>query len=920
MGTTNKVYEQLKQLEITASNKNFTADFSDTGKFEHSSARKYSKLKTDDEKIKFLDRQIELNDTFLQHPLTYGGESQINLEERHDLLLEKSRILSNPSTQSDMAEDLSAHIANEQSNKVAYTELTPIGADFLSVGNDLNSEVIEIPTPVIAASDVVQVEAVDSQSFASTFPTYDENSDGLFVRGTEPQTTLTDTYKPGDASLARQLESKTYGVDNDRNLVPPGYETKLIDEFGDTHGKSEQNVASAAAAVAAEQVETQAAIAAKEKTAYENQINTDFGTPDGFFAGSSDKSGFNKNSVYAAGKTDEVKKAAAFEKAQIEAKSNAEKLMAEMANDTLKAEQLILDEKETIGNTRFGKANSGTISDIDAKIFKEARQQRAYEASLKKLAESGADGLGKPNELVELTKESNDAQNKFTDNNQYVNHHGPAIQQEIAEFEREDTLLDRHPATGKTKLEIAAEKDARNKDPEFIRERAKAKTLELQAKQAAEKAALEQTAKDDKDFRDESSTPDGAEANAVKEKSFKKLQAQSEADKKAKQAAELNKAAEEKRIAEEDARRQIIAGDPYAFSNLSYPLNVTNNNENGHYILFYVNVQNKTKYLYDTPDIGVTVGDSIEIPGAFIGGDGGPAGGGAEYKATHQGKGAAAGEIAYQAQTVKNGGKGNILRNNMKFLQKSRKAPYSGINSRYPTTTRITDSVALYLPPAIGNTTSATYGDSETGVAGFLALSGVDIIQDVKDLDFAGATDKLFGVGGRLITEAIKKIGIKSLEALTETEGLIPSFDKIFGQTLNPYIEVTYTSFGMRTFDYTFQFAPTSRKETDEVKAIIQLFRFHMAPEMKGDAHRYLTLPSTFDIHYMFQSGMDDAAMARENSFYNKIATCVLTNVAVDYTPEGVKSFKDGAPTQLTMALSFKETEMLTKQKINDGF
>jgi len=371
----------------------------------------------------------------------------------------------------------------------------------------------------------------------------------------------------------------------------------------------------------------------------------------------------------------------------------------------------------------------------------------------------------------------------------------------------------------------------------------------------------------------------------------------------------------------------LLAGDPYAFSNLSYPYNVTNSNENGHYILFYVNVQNKTKYLYNTPQVGVTVGDYVEKPGYFPGDDTNiaPSARGSNKfvnsgEASREG-GADAGPISYQSQTIKNGGKGNILRNNMKFLQKSRKAPYAGINSRYPTTTRITDSVALYLPTGIGNTTTASYGDSQTGVAGYLALSGVDILQDVKDLDFAGATDKLFGVGGTLITEAIKKIGIGAIQGLTDTEGLTQSFDKIFGQTLNPYIEVTYTSFGMRTFDYTFKFAPESARESDEVKAIIQLFRFHMAPEMKGDAHRYLTLPSTFDIHYMFQSGMGDEAVAKENSFYNKIATCVLTSVDVNYTPnEGVKSFADGAPTQLSMALSFQETEMLTKQKINDGF
>ena len=93
-----------------------------------------------------------------------------------------------------------------------------------------------------------------------------------------------------------------------------------------------------------------------------------------------------------------------------------------------------------------------------------------------------------------------------------------------------------------------------------------------------------------------------------------------------------------------------------------------------------------------------------------------------------------------------------------------------------------------------------------------------------------------------------------------------------------------------------------------------------MAPELKGTNHRYLTVPSTFDIHYMFQSGMSDKAMAEENSFYSKIATCVLKGVDVNYTPNGVRSFDDGAPTQIDMTLSFQETEMLTKQKINEGY
>tara|TARA_B110000914_G_C15420968_1_gene426537 strand:- start:39 stop:1067 length:1029 start_codon:yes stop_codon:yes gene_type:complete len=342
-------------------------------------------------------------------------------------------------------------------------------------------------------------------------------------------------------------------------------------------------------------------------------------------------------------------------------------------------------------------------------------------------------------------------------------------------------------------------------------------------------------------------------------------------------------------------------------------------------MLFYVNVQDKTKYSYNGYKNGqvVPIGDMIETP-VFIDDDSGRrggSGGGSKLVTQYHSGAKAAGivsDIEYQKQMIRNGGKGNIIYNNQTMLMKSRKAPKSGINSKYPTTTRITDSVALYLPTGIGNTITAQYGDFATGVAGYLAMSGMDIGKAVAEDDFVGAASQLFDKGGTLITDAIKKLALAGLETLGGGEGLQQSFDKIFGQTLNPYIEVAFQSSGMRTFDYTFKFAPQSKAETDEVKAIIQLFRFHMLPEMKGTSHRYLTLPSTFDIHYMWQSGSD---IAKENSFYNKIATCVLTSVDVNYTPnDEVQSFGDGAPTQISMALSFKETEMMTKQHINEGF
>ena len=41
------------------------------------------------------------------------------------------------------------------------------------------------------------------------------------------------------------------------------------------------------------------------------------------------------------------------------------------------------------------------------------------------------------------------------------------------------------------------------------------------------------------------------------------------------------------------------ANDPYHFTTLAYPPDAVNSQENGHFMLFYVNVQNKTKYEYN---------------------------------------------------------------------------------------------------------------------------------------------------------------------------------------------------------------------------------------------------------------------------------------------------------------------------------
>ena len=357
-----------------------------------------------------------------------------------------------------------------------------------------------------------------------------------------------------------------------------------------------------------------------------------------------------------------------------------------------------------------------------------------------------------------------------------------------------------------------------------------------------------------------------------------------------------------------------LEGDPFKFSTISYPRDVTMDMQNGHYMLFYINVQNKTKYIYEPadPEGRNKIGEMVET---FSG----PANQYSDFQHVSYGDT----DASYRAGLVKKGRTGNIIGSDTVHLAKGRKA-LSGLASVLPTTTRITDSIAIYLPPNVSDATTAGYtNEAELGIVGMAALGVGNIVQSLRRKDYAGMMSNIGGAAVDLVKEAGINMGARALGELGEfvtdvdSESIKGLANKAFGQATNPYMEVLFENVGMRSFSYNFVFSPRNEDETADVQKIIKMFRFHMLPELRGSNSRFMTLPSTFDIHYMYQLLGDKAV---ENSFYTKIATCVLTDCAVDYTPEGVKSFASGAPTQIKMDLTFMETEMLTKEHIDQGY
>ena len=351
-----------------------------------------------------------------------------------------------------------------------------------------------------------------------------------------------------------------------------------------------------------------------------------------------------------------------------------------------------------------------------------------------------------------------------------------------------------------------------------------------------------------------------------------------------------------------------LDSNPLSFGTYQFPKDVFENQQLGHYMVFYVNQQDRQKYNYG----GQATKYDTQVEDEFYGADR------AEARTSR--------DTGLRAQRnrlkiKRNELTGNSYDSNGDLLSATdynrNSSAMQQLGRAKKTTTRITDSIALYLPGQVTDSTAVTYEDLQTGLVGKFLGDAAGLATSYANSDFEAVGSQAASGLKAFIFEAGRRLLATAAEGLLGAEGAVQGVNKLFGQADNPFVEVLFSNVNIRTFTYNFNFAPRNEAETDEIQQIIQLFRFHIVPELKSVNGRYLTLPSTFDIHYMYKA---ENGHGYENDYYTRLSTCVLKGCEVNYTPTGVKSFGDGAPTKITMNLTFSETESLTKEKVAQGY
>ena len=225
---------------------------------------------------------------------------------------------------------------------------------------------------------------------------------------------------------------------------------------------------------------------------------------------------------------------------------------------------------------------------------------------------------------------------------------------------------------------------------------------------------------------------------------------------------------------------------------------------------------------------------------------------------------------------------------------------------------RITDTVALYMPSTLNF--SYNQGYSQVSPGGSAAQTGLSMLNS--------ATETYRNSGNKADTAAVTKNLSPFLfnylfQQIPGGVGQILFTAGSGGKVQNPMLEILYSSPEFRTFRFDFLMFARSEVEALEVQKIIDLLRFHQAPELvKNSGGYFLYPPSEFDIAFYYNGLV--------NPNIPKISTCVLTSIETDYAPGGFATYevegeslprmgRTGMPVGIRLSLSFKETEYLVK-------
>lgn len=349
-----------------------------------------------------------------------------------------------------------------------------------------------------------------------------------------------------------------------------------------------------------------------------------------------------------------------------------------------------------------------------------------------------------------------------------------------------------------------------------------------------------------------------------------------------------------------DYRASVFDNKEYNVLGLTYPEDIVDsNNYGGNKVLFYINVSVDSRVFKQTSIetvanvdrslrgdlVGRGIDDVQAIAATTTAGALGAAGASELLRINVGGSAALGGALVGAA------GAGLVSKdsNNQEVNPGEKRQPTFSRPQK-----RLKAAVALYVPNQLSIRYGASWGEEDT--MAFSALS-----QGADEVGRALTSKDLTAVGG-LAQSVLTSIAL-------DKGPFGASLGIAAGLAANPKKEQAFKNVDFRTFTFDYQFAPRNKAEARNMLNIIRLFKYHMHPEFKDETGFLYIYPSEFDIVYY--------KGAKENLSIHRHTSCVLTEMNINYSPNGVFStFDDGIPTQINVSMTFRELQLLSKETI----
>lgn len=224
-------------------------------------------------------------------------------------------------------------------------------------------------------------------------------------------------------------------------------------------------------------------------------------------------------------------------------------------------------------------------------------------------------------------------------------------------------------------------------------------------------------------------------------------------------------------------------------------------------------------------------------------------------------------------------------------------------------------SIYFSMPAAVAFNEAVGWAGADLGIVGAMKAGNMGGALESGLLSTAGGL--LGGSAGALVGMVPGVPGgvAAAVGGLLGDSMFQGAIESSFNVKANPYKEQTFQGVEFRSFEFNFTLRARSESDVIVIQDIIRSFRTNSKPTLeRASGGSIMEYPKEFKIEFLT---VDDNNAYETNTYLPEIKHCVCTGVNTNFTASGTwRSFKNGAPVDITLGLTFQETELITGEDV----